>query len=146
MSEATLTVKGIYSNLARIGAFINDFVRQAGFDDRFRYALEMAVDEACSNIIEHGYAGEGKGDIALTINHLQDGQAGIKVTIQDQGDPFNPDDIPPPNTQAPLEERQAGGLGLFLIRQLMDEVYFDFAGGERGDTNTLVIIKRLSIT
>ena len=139
MYESTLTVEGIYSNLGKIGAFVEQFTRRIGFDSRSTYAVQMAVDEACSNIIEHGYGGEGKGEIYLQFQQLADG---IKVIIQDRGAPFDPDAVPAPNVEAPLEERGEGGLGLFLMRQLMDEVIFEFAGDEGGDTNTLILIKR----
>lgn len=135
-----LTVEGVYRNLAKIADFVENFVRQVGFDARSIYAVQMAVDEACSNIIEHGYGGEGNGDIVLQCQRIR---GGVKVIIQDQGTPFDPSLVPIPDTEAPLEERSEGGLGLFLMRQLMDEVSFDFAGGDHGDTNTLVLIKRV---
>lgn len=138
-AEAILTVKGVYSNLGKIGDFVESFATKAGLDLRSIYAVQMAVDEACSNIIEHGYGGEGKGDISLQFLQLEDG---IKVIIQDKAKPFDPDIVPPPNIHAPLEERPEGGLGLFLMRRLMDEVRFEFGGGAKGDTNTLIMVKR----
>jgi len=139
MTESTFTMPGVYSNLAVIGDLVEEFLKQAGFtDSRFIYAVQMAVDEACSNIIEHGYGGEGKGDIWLQLHQLANG---IKVIIQDQGRPFDPQAVPSPDIHAPIEERPEGGLGLFLIDQLMDEVNFEFAGGEKADTNTLTLVK-----
>lgn len=139
MTESTLTIEGVYSNLAGIGDFTEAFARETGgFDARAIYALQMAVDEACSNIIEHGYGGEGKGEIFLAFDVIEDG---IKVTIQDHGQAFDPDSVPEPDVHAPIEEREEGGLGLFLMGKLMDEVKFTF-GASRGETNTLVMIKR----
>jgi len=139
MTEAVLTVKGVYSNLSKIGDFVERFAVQIGLDLRSIYAVQMAVDEACSNIIEHGYGGEGKGEIYLQCQQLEDG---IKVIIQDRAKPFDPEAVPMPNVEAPLEERSEGGLGLFLMHRLMDEVRFEFGGGNKRDTNTLVMIKR----
>ena len=87
------------------------------------YAVQLAVDEACSNIIEHAYGGEGRGDIICVCDsHDQ----GLTVTLQDKGRPFNPREIPEPDLHCRLEDRQEGGLGLYIIYQLMDEVKFDF--------------------
>ncbi len=140
MSEAFLEVKGVYSNLAKIGETVEKFSVEAGLDARSVYAMQMAVDEACSNIIGHAYGGEGKGVIKLHFRRINDG---VQVVINDTGRPFNPENVPEPNVTAPLAERQEGGLGLFLMRQLMDEVSFDFGGGKKGDVNTLVLFKRI---
>lgn len=135
MSESTLKVAGLYQNLAQIAQFVTNWATKAQLDHRAAYALEMAVDEACSNIIQHAYGGEGKGDITLHCQQLSDG---LKVTIIDYGKPFNPSTVKTPDVAAPIEERDEGGLGLFLIKQLMDEVTFDFDDKQ----NTLVIIKK----
>ncbi|MFQ5575498.1 MAG: ATP-binding protein, partial [Anaerolineae bacterium] len=86
-------------------------------------------------IIEHAYGGENKGDIALRCQKLPNG---LKVTIVDRGLPFDPAVVKAPDIQAPLEQRGEGGLGLFLMKQLMDEVNFHFGDG----INTLVMVKR----
>jgi serine/threonine-protein kinase RsbW len=138
MAETFLVVEGVYKNLARIGDFVEKFALETGLDDRSIYALQMAVDEACSNIIEHAYGGEGKGKIELELVTIE---VGVQITIKDWGTPFDPNEIALPNLQAPLEERQEGGLGLFLMRRLMDEVLFSFGNG-RGEANTLTLIKR----
>lgn len=96
--------------------------------------MRMAVDEACSNIIEHAYGGEDRGDINLRCQKLP---SRLKVTIKDHGEPFNPALVAEPDIHAPLEERDSGGLGLFLMRQLMDEVTFEFS--PKG--NVLVMVK-----
>jgi serine/threonine-protein kinase RsbW len=137
MAETFLVVEGVYKNLASIGDFVEKFAVECGLDDRSVYALQMAVDEACSNIIEHAYGGEGKGKIELELLTFD---AGVKVVIKDWGQPFDPSAIAAPNLQAPIEERQEGGLGLFLIRQLMDEVHFSFGNG-RGEANLLTLVK-----
>lgn len=139
-----LKVDGVYSNLTVICDFAQKFAVEAGFDPRSVYAVQMAVDEACSNIIRHGYGGEGKGKIYLDFVQLDDA---IKVIIQDEGNTFDPNGVPLPDFYAPIEERPEGGLGLFLMRKLMDEVQFNFADDDKSEMNTLVMIKRFdSIT
>lgn len=137
MTNSSLTIAGNYQNLTAIGQFVTHWAIESGLDERAVYAVQMAVDEACSNIIEHAYGGEGKGDVELYCRKLDDG---LEVTIRDQGHPFDPTAIDAPNIHAPLEERGEGGLGLFLMKELMDEVAFEFSKGG----NTLLLVKKKS--
>ncbi len=107
--------------------------QDAGFESFAVYSIEMAVDEACSNIIEHAYEGEGKGDIRCTCSVTEDT---LKVIIKDRGKPFDLSSVPPPNLSDDLEERQAHGLGLHFIRKWMDEV--DFLSKDAENTLTMV--------
>ena len=138
-NDYMLKVEGVYSNLTVICDHAQKFAVDAGFDTRAVYAVQMAVDEACCNIIKHGYGGEGKGTIYLDFVKLDDA---IKVTIRDDGKAFDPASVPMPDFYSPIEERPEGGLGLFLMQKLMDEVQFSFADGDKNEFNTLVMIKR----
>ncbi len=135
-SKNELTVAGYFENLAKISDFVEQAALQAGLDERGVYAIQMAVDEACTNIIEHAYSGEGKGQIRLTCAVQKDG---LQVEIYDQGAAFDPDEIPELNTEAPVEQRQPGGMGLFFIRKLVDRAEFKF-GARQG--NQLTLFKR----
>lgn len=135
-SKKELTVAGYFENLTKISRFIERAAGQAKLDARSIYAIQMAVDEACTNIIEHAYDGEGKGQIRLTCAVQKDG---LQVVIYDQGAAFDPTQVPELNTQASLLERGRGGMGLFFIRQLVDEVEFKF-GTPQG--NQLTLFKR----
>ncbi len=98
--------------------------------------MQLAVDEACSNIIEHAYGGEGRGDIESTCRIHSDG---LTLILRDHGRPFNPNSVPPPNLHSSLEERNARGLGLYFMRELMDEVHFEFTPDSG---NVLTMVKR----
>lgn len=122
--------------LDQIREFVGLAARDSGLDDRAIYAVQMAVDEACSNIIEHAYAGRRGGEIEVICTlHPDD----LTVVLRDQGRTFNPDEVPVPDLTAPLEEREIGGLGVYLIRELMDEVFFESVPGVG---NVLTLIKR----
>jgi len=126
-----------YESLAEIGEFVTEQAEAAGLDEKGAYAVQLAVDEACSNIIEHAY-GEGKvGQIKCTCT-LIDG--GLKIVLQDNGEPFAPDEVPEPSPGVPLEEYGPRGAGLFLMRKMMDEVKFDF---RLGKGTTLTMVKRV---
>ena len=100
------------------------------------YAVETAVDEACTNIIEHAYEAEGVGDIQCTCQVEADS---LTIILIDHGKSFDPDIIQEPDLTAPLEERQPHGLGLFFMRKFMDEVHFQFTPGKE---NILTMVKR----
>jgi serine/threonine-protein kinase RsbW len=134
-SSSTKSFPGRYASLAKIGDFVRKVAQDAGFESFAIYSIEMAVDEACSNIIEHAYAGEGKGSIRCTCT-VDDQE--LKIMLQDTGQSFDPSAIPQPNLSDNINEREAHGLGLYFIRQWMDEVYFETTG----TSNTLTMVKR----
>jgi serine/threonine-protein kinase RsbW len=120
----TRTFPGRYSSLSRIGEFVRTQARSSGLDDTAIYQVEMAVDEACSNIIEHAYGGEGNGEIGCTC---QCNPEGLAVILKDNGRPFEPEKTGAPDLEAGLEDRESHGLGLFFIREWMDRVQFEFS-------------------
>ncbi len=93
--------------------------------------LKLAVDEACTNIIEHGYKGMDPGSIILSFRIESDR---VLVQITDFGHVFEPADAPKPDVEAALEDRPLGGLGLFLIYQTMDNI--DYQSSDDGNTLT----------
>jgi serine/threonine-protein kinase RsbW len=135
-TRQTLIFPGQFDSLALISEFVTRAAEAAGLDARAVYAVQMAVDEACSNIIEHAYGGEGRGTIKCTCRINDDG---LTVILLDHGRPFDPTIAPEPNLNASLQDRDAGGLGLYFIRQLMDKVHFEFKP-DLG--NELTMVKR----
>ena len=129
-----LHLVGTMADLARIGAFIEEACAQAHIDPAARFDLMMAVDEACSNIFEHAYNGLA-GEVTL---RFETRGRDVVITVRDHGRAFDPDGVPPPDMALPLEERPIGGLGLHLMRQLMDDISFTFSP-EHG--NILVMAK-----
>ncbi|HEX2979256.1 MAG TPA: ATP-binding protein [Anaerolineaceae bacterium] len=132
----TAIFPGRFDKLASIADFIRQAAKEAGLDEKDAYAVETAVDEACSNIIDHAYGGEGRGNITCSYEIDNDR---LTIILEDQGDPFDPNQVPEPDLSADLDHYQVGGLGLYFIRKLMDEVHFNFSPGKG---NTLIMIKR----
>lgn len=133
---STENFPGRFSSLTKIRDFVRKAARRAGLDESQVYAVQLAVDEACSNIIEHAYGGEGVGEIQCTCK--VNGK-GLTVVLRDRGQPFDPGSIPEPLTGNRLEDLAPGGAGLYLMRKMMDEVTFEFSP-ETG--NVLTMTKR----
>jgi serine/threonine-protein kinase RsbW len=136
-SRGTQTFAGRYENLAVIDAFVRQFACDAGFQTEVVYLIETAVDEACSNIIEHAYGGEEKGEIECTCGF---DLVGLTIVLKDHGCAFDPTKIPEPNPQVTLKRRKHQGVGLYIIKKIMDEVHFDCC---TPDGNILTMFKRL---
>lgn len=130
------TFSGKYRSLVEIGRFVSQAAESAGLSDPEVYEVRLAVDEACSNIIDHAYGGEGEGEIQCTCEIVEEG---LIVVLEDQGRPFVPESVPKHTHDVPLEALKPHGAGLFLIHEMMDEVHFE---GDRASGNVLTMIKR----
>jgi serine/threonine-protein kinase RsbW len=102
------------------------------------YSVQLAVDEACTNIIQHAYSNKSKGQILIQCMLSSENNQFI-VTITDWGKSFDPKIVPKPDTESNLNERKEGGLGLFLINKFMDSVKYTSAQ----NMNKLVMVKTL---
>jgi len=133
-----------FENLELMREFVADAAEDCGFEPSEIYAVQLAVDEAFSNIIEHAYGGECLESVLCTCHNTGDA---LTVTLRDCGQPFNPIQIPDPDITADLESRKIGGLGLYFMRQLMDEVDFEFTSHpETGKPcNLLKLVKRKDV-
>ena len=100
-------------------------------------ALNVVIDEAVSNAINHGYDAGVRGEVAV---RLRRGPDRVLVEVEDDGRAFDPLQAPPPDLALPLERRPIGGLGIHLIRNLMDEVSY----ARVGDRNVLKMAKQLA--
>jgi serine/threonine-protein kinase RsbW len=121
-------------NLEKISDYVTDYAKQAGLNATEVYAVQLAVDEASTNIIEHGYGQECPSRIDITCDVQEDG---LKVVIYDDAEPFNPETIPDPEIDVSLDEIKPRGLGIFLMRQMMDEVKYQ-SSPDKGNTLTMV--------
>lgn len=135
MQTVQFTAK--FEFLDEIREFVGEIAREGGFNDKEVYNIQLATDEAASNIIEHAY--DGVSDGLLEISCGVKG-ASITIILVDHGESFDPSDVPAPDLKADLSERKIGGLGIFLMRKLMDEVHYE--AEPKKNRNTLTMIKR----
>ncbi len=136
MQVGTLIAASSLESLGEISDFVVSAARAAGLDDQAVWEVQLAVDEAATNIILHAYGGEGEGPITIQVD-AKDGE--FVICLHDRGKPFDPDAVPHPDLHSPLEERKTGGLGLYLMRKLMDRVDFHFDS----DYNMVTMAKML---
>jgi len=118
----TITFPAQFEFLDEIREFIAQVAREGGFTEREVYSLQLAADEAASNIIEHAYAGISNAELDVACNMRSDT---LVITMRDTGVSFDPSSVKHPNLHADLSERQIGGLGMYLMRKLMDEVRYE---------------------
>jgi anti-sigma regulatory factor (Ser/Thr protein kinase) len=126
-----LEVAGKLDNLPVISDFISNNMHNFAADPAMIPRVQLAVDEAATNIIKHAY-GEKEGSLRL-IMELAGPE--LIITLINWGKPFDPAAISPPDLIAGLEERRIGGLGMYFIRKMMDEVSYSF--GPTGNRLTL---------
>ena len=132
-----ITFDANFDNLDEIREFVGEVARQGGFSDKEIYSIQLAADEASSNIIEHAYASVGGGKIEIDCS-ISDTE--LKIIMRDHGKSFDPSSVPEPNINADLSERKIGGLGMYLMRKLMDEVSYESSSNAG---NVLTMIKRM---
>ncbi|MEW6754650.1 MAG: ATP-binding protein [Candidatus Latescibacterota bacterium] len=116
-----------------------DFIRQgaeaAGLGPKAVKEIMVAVEEPLMNVISYAYPGGG-GDVEIA--HGAEQERGLVIEITDHGVPFDPLSLPDPDVNAPLEDRRAGGLGIYMMRRMMDEVSYRREEGR----NVLTLAKR----
>jgi anti-sigma regulatory factor (Ser/Thr protein kinase) len=135
----TSTFEANFHNLDEIRDFVGEAARQAGFSEKEIYSIQLAADEASTNIIEHAYAEIKNGKIEIDCS-ITGGE--LKIVMRDNGKSFDPSSVPEPNVKAELSERKIGGLGMYLMRKLMDDVVYE-SFPDAG--NTLTMIKRKGV-
>ncbi len=131
-----LSVSSQVEHLSKIASFVEQAAQASGMNEDQVYDVQMAVDEACTNVIEHAYHGRGDGTIDITCERRNQD---FVVTIRDFGDRFDPRKVARPRTNDPLSRRSIGGLGLFFMNQLMDGVKFEFTR----NGNRLTMVKKI---
>jgi serine/threonine-protein kinase RsbW len=89
--------------------------------------LEMVLEEVFLNIVNHGYSGDRTGNIKAGCTFSDD--KGFIVRIIDHGPPFDPSSRPDPDTSLSVEDRNIGGLGIFLVRKMADHVEYQRSDG-----------------
>ncbi|HSW56563.1 MAG TPA: ATP-binding protein [Ignavibacteriaceae bacterium] len=124
---AQLKVKSRTENLSEIRDFVSGNARAADIPEVTVENIILAVDEACTNIIKHAYNLSPEGEIIIKIDYDEEK---FMVTIIDYGKSFEPDRVPLPDLQKYYREHRVGGLGMYLMKSLMDDVEYRSVPGK----------------
>ena len=133
-----LVIKSRTENLSSLRDFISDNANNAGLSMDDIDDIILAVDEACTNIIKHAYKSVPDGEIIIEINY---NARKFTIKLIDHGNSFDPESVPVPDLQKYLRQRKVGGLGLYLMRTLMDDVKYVSVPGEY---NQILLSKNLN--
>lgn len=137
MSVAQTTVGADAAALAPLQSFLSDFWSREQIPDSVRFPFELALEEIFINVVMHG--SDDRHDAVWMEVTLRHEGPWLDMVLRDNGNAFDPLAAPPPDLDAPMEDRPIGGLGIHLIRTLMDEVMYASVNG----CNVLTLRKRL---
>jgi anti-sigma regulatory factor (Ser/Thr protein kinase) len=134
-----MTVKAGLDNLSRVLACVDEELETAGCSMKTQMQVDIAVEEMFVNIANYAYApGEGDADVCVETEET-DGGKRIRITLADQGKPYDPLMQEAPDVSLPAEKRKIGGLGIFMARKNMDDMTYEYRDGR----NILTMFKRI---
>ncbi|MBI5464576.1 MAG: ATP-binding protein [Ignavibacteriales bacterium] len=136
--KIAIRIQSRTENLQQVRNFVAEAAREFGFSDDETSNIVLSVDEACTNIIKHAY--QFATDRHISIDILRERNS-FEVRIQDNGKPFDPESIRTPDLKEHLSHYRRGGLGVYLMRRLMDRVEYNFVPGK---VNEVRLVKNLS--
>ncbi len=124
--------RSITTALSDVREFVNERAISFGFGDKEVSEITLAVDEACTNVIKHAYKGnpETKFEVRILASGIE-----FEIVVRDWGASFRPEEVPVPDVRDRMKKHKAGGLGIFLMRKLMDSVEYHAEEPVRGDRN-----------
>ncbi|MFN8625452.1 MAG: ATP-binding protein [Candidatus Binatia bacterium] len=137
MDHQRIVVRNALTEIERVSRMVEAFGATHGLAHKAIFQLNLALDEILTNVISYAFTDGAGHDIVLRLAVIA-GQ--ITAEVEDDGQAFNPLDVAPPALDAPLAERPAGGLGLHLVRQVVDRLEYRREGGK----NILVLQKTVA--
>lgn len=133
MGEASFTGRAELAKLGMVTDFVNRIMEGCGYSDRFQMQIDIAVEEIYTNICCYAYPG-GAGNIAVEV--VAESEK-LELTFTDSGFAYDPLEKEAPDITLSAEKRQIGGLGIYMVRQIMDEVSYSRIDGK----NVLCMVK-----
>jgi anti-anti-sigma factor len=131
-----MTIGADRNEVGRVNAAFAEFADEHVLPAPVRRSVHIVLDELLTNTIVFGFRGQAGGDATIEVELRPDR---VSITLTDNGRPFNPLDVAAPDTGLPVSERPIGGLGIHLVRGMMDEVSYQ----RRADRNVVVLTKLL---
>ena len=129
-----MTIGSAIAEIPAVSERLEEGMGANGFSPEEIFDTQLAVEEVITNIIVHGYRGPG-GEIHLSCRFVRDH---IEIRSTDSAPRFDPLSMPEPDLDSPVDERRIGGLGIYLVRQVMDTVSYHYENGK----NVLILEKK----
>ncbi len=133
----TLKLPAIMDNFPQMSDFFCDEAKKFGFDEAMTTQLAIAFEEIVVNVINYGYP-DKHGEVEIDCTVIENPHA-LRIRVTDSGGEFNPLAREDPNIHAPVEERKIGGLGIYMVKQIMDSVDYKY----ENKMNILTMVKSL---
>ncbi len=137
MENKTLLVDNQMSELRRLADFLDDLGEEWELNPGLVFSLNLVLEEALTNIILYGFQDTDKHSIEMEFSRTQIDQ--LVVSVIDDGHPYDPTQKEDPDLSLPAEERPVGGLGIFLIKKIMDKVEYH----RNNNKNFLILTKNI---
>ncbi|MDD5143811.1 ATP-binding protein [Methanoregula sp.] len=140
MSErpAVLSIRSDINEIPRVSDLIESVMQGHQFPDEDILDTQLAVEEVVTNVIMHGY-GEAGGEILVSLSYHED-ESAMEIRVEDSAEPFDPLSLPEPDISLGIDDRKIGGLGIFLTRQVMDDIQYRYEDNK----NVLILKKKRS--
>ena len=136
-SRLSLVLRNHLSELKRMSEAVSAWCQENSISSAVEFHVTLALDEIISNVIRYGWKDSGEHEFCVRLSLLDDE---VTLEIEDDAPPFNPLEVPVPDLDRPLDERPVGGLGIHLVRQVMDRLEYRWLDGK----NLLVMKKKVS--
>lgn len=133
--KAVIRLDNRLDELGRLHAFFEEIGERANWPDRLKFDMTLSCEELLTNTINYGFPQGGRHVITLSVQSFP---AQVEVRLEDGGVPFNPLEFGEPDVSLDLEQRSVGGLGIFFVRRLMNEMIY-----ERTETGNRIILRKL---
>ncbi len=131
MGKKLITLEAKTEKLAEITGIMDEMLEEADCDMKTQLTLDMALEEMFVNVAHYAYLESGLPEEKQTMDvefEVENGK--ITITITDSGKPFDPLKKPDPDITLSAEERQIGGLGIYMVKQSMDNVSYEYKDGK----------------
>ena len=139
MGTKTLKIDSRTDRLILVREFVSDAAREFGFGEDDVSKISLAVDEACTNVIKHAYDFDRSKTLTVTVVPRK---GYLEILITDTGKRFDPGKISTPDMKEYLAHYRKGGLGVYLMKKLMDEVEYQLLPGEKNEVRLVKYLGR----
>ena len=134
VKHKTISIESKTERLVVVREFVSHEAREFGFSDEEVSKIALAVDEACTNVIKHAYMFDPGKKITIAV---KPNKGAFEISIMDNGKQFNPAKLQAPDMKEYLSHFRKGGLGVYLMKSLMDKVEYSITPGARNEVRLI---------